>query len=148
MALLHAPSLLDAAYHSGIYKACSDDTNLVSVIVCTENLLMTLACFFATCHEGDLNHTFGLAQFDFLRRGCIVPLAAGISAALDSVGQYDALWKAGFDPVLNTFTLHRRSEVDRASYVYVQCPFLGYKFANYDVSSLPPSLVGKRYRSK
>lgn len=50
----------------------------MSMIVRTENLLMTLACFLAACCDGHSSLTFGDSQFARHQGGFIAPLPTGI----------------------------------------------------------------------
>lgn len=77
---MYVTSLPVFAYASGIYRTCSDDAGWGSMITRTEDLLMTMECFFAAYRDSRSSHLFGLAQFDGRRGGFSVPLLTGIFA--------------------------------------------------------------------
>lgn len=81
--LLYVPSPLVFVYLSGIYKSCFDDTGWVSMVDCTENLLMTLGLFPAF-REGHMKHTCGYAKFYCHHRGFIVTFLTGVFPCLES----------------------------------------------------------------
>lgn len=139
--LKYVPTPRVFAYLNGINKACLNDAGRVSMIALTENLLMSLACFFTACPDGHSSQAFGYLQLDRHQGGFIFPFPMGILADLDVAGQYRVLRKAGFDRFLSSLAVQRSSKVDRDSYVGMENPFLGY------VSSLPPLRVAKRQRS-
>lgn len=110
--MFYVPTPSVFAYISGIYKASCDDADRVSMMARTENLLMTLAGFFAAFLHGHAKNVCGFAQFDCHFCGFIVALPSGISADLVAFGQYDVVRKAGFNPVPSILTLCRLSEVN------------------------------------
>lgn len=95
---------------------------------------MTLACFFVSCRDGRLGPSFWSAQFDCHRGGFIVPPPTGVTADLDTVGQYDDIRETGFDLVFSILALRRSSEVGCASDFYADYSFLEYNFATGEVS--------------
>lgn len=97
--LFYVPSRPVFAYLSGIYRACSDYADRVSVITRTKNLVMMLACFFAAFRDGHSSRVFGYAQLNCHQAVFIVLLPTGISADLDIFGQYEVIRDDGLDPV-------------------------------------------------
>lgn len=97
--LPYAPTPPVLSYCTSIHKNCQDDKGCVEIITQMENALMRMTCFFPTCLNGNLSHSFGHFQFDH-HRGCfLVPLPVGVLEDLHVFDFYDVIQLDGYDPV-------------------------------------------------
>lgn len=82
---MYVPSPPIFAYPSGTYKACSSGVGLFTMIACTENQVMTMACFFAAFHDDYSSDTLEYAQLDCHHGDFVDTLPTGILVDLDIV---------------------------------------------------------------
>lgn len=145
--LLYVSSPPVVAYVGDICNAYCDDVGQISMSARTKNLLMKLECVFAACCDRPLSHTFGYVQSDFLRGSLFIPLQTVLSVEMNIVGQYEAIFKAVFEPLLTVFALYRSSEVEWNSSIVVEHQFQNYSISIREFPSLLQSNAPKRQRS-
>lgn len=76
--LLRVPTPPVFSYYTSIYKHCSNENCRVEIIPRTENVVMTMGCFLATCQEGSASNLLDDIHIDHHHDGNLVLLLTGI----------------------------------------------------------------------
>lgn len=84
--LLYVPTSTVFSYCTGIYNNCRFVKERVEMINRTENVLMTMVCFFAACWNRNSSHLFGNVLFDHHHCDILVSLMTAILEDVEILG--------------------------------------------------------------
>lgn len=145
--LLYVPTPPVFSYCTGAYMKYRDDKARVEMLSRTENALMTAACIFAACRNGDSSHSFAYLQFDRHSGGILVSLPIGVLEDVKVLGLYSVIRLIGYDSVLCLLALRRSQEIDWSRYGGTDPAFLGYDLKTGPVFNVPPLRANKRTKT-